>query len=85
MRIPVWYVWAQDQVSEDTQASVEHVLPWIYQLRPMWPSDCFRDDGISREELAVHKGQMDMLKFLKVVDEWLKLKLVHLLKWVILP
>ena len=51
----------------------------------MWPSDCFRDDGISREELAVHKGQRDMLKFLKVVDEWLKLKLVHLLKWVILP
>ena len=80
MGIPVWYVRARDRVSEDTQTSVEHVLPRIYQSRPMWPSDCFRDDGISREELAVHKGQTDMSKFLKVVDEWLKPKLVDLLE-----
>ena len=80
MGIPVWRIRTRAQAFSGTQKFIKRTEPRLYQLRPLWPLDCFRDDGISREELAVHKGQTDMSNLLKVVDEWLKLKFVDLLE-----
>jgi hypothetical protein len=44
----------------------------------LWPSGCFRDDGISSEEPASHVGQVDMAEFLKKVDEWMKVRSKYL-------
>ena len=80
MGIPVWYIRTRAQVSSATQKFVKHTKPRLYQSRPLWPFDSFRDGGISRKEPAVHKGQTDMGNFLKVVDAWLKPKLQDLFK-----
>jgi hypothetical protein len=78
MGIPVWYVRRRSQVSWDMRTFVERTNPRIYQSRPFWPLDCFRDDGVLREESVVHEGRMDMAEFVGVVNDWMKEKLERL-------
>lgn len=75
MGIPVWCIRKRTDVSVDKDRFVKSTEPRIYQSRPMWPSNCFRDDGIVRGEPVLLREQTDTGNFLKIVDSWVKQKL----------
>jgi len=75
MGVPVWWIRKLVDVSVARDKFVKLSEPRIYQSRPLWPLDCFRDDGIVRGEAVVFWEQADMRKFVKDVDLWVKSKL----------
>ena len=59
MEIPVWHARTRAQAS--SARLVERTKPRLYQSRPLCqPQDCFRDDGISREETGVSVQVSDL-------------------------
>jgi hypothetical protein len=75
MGIPVWYLREVAQAAESKDRFIKSTEPRLYQSRPLWPSDCFRDDGIVRSEPEILKEQTDTSNFLKAVDSWVESKL----------
>lgn len=75
MGVPVWYVRDCTNVSVVRDKFVKATEPRIYQSRPLWPPDGFRDDGIVRGEPALFQEQTTTGNLSKVVDSWAKLKL----------
>ena len=67
----VWFLCMSTQISATTDKSIKSIKslePCIYQLHPLRLADCFKDDGIMRDKLAILKEQMDIGNFLRVVD-----------------
>ena len=75
MGIPVWYIRKREDISVVKDKFVKYSEPRIYQSRPLWPLDCFRDDGVVRGEPVILQEQTETSNFLKVVDSWVKPRL----------
>jgi len=75
MGVPVWYIRRQADISVVSDKFVRYTEPRIYQARPPWLLECFRDDGIVRGEAAILLEQTTTGNLLKVIDSWVKLKL----------
>ena len=75
MGIPVWYLREHARAAESRDRFIKSTEPRLYQSRPLWPSDCFRDDGIVRSEPEIVKEQTDTGNFLTAVDSWVESKL----------
>jgi hypothetical protein len=57
MGIPVWYLREVAQAAESKDRFIKSTEPRLYQSHPLWPLDCFRDDGIVRSEPEILKEQ----------------------------
>jgi len=79
--VPVWYIRKPSLISAKGDKFVEFSEPRSYGMRPLWPPDCFRDDGYVRDEPVLLDGQTDTINLLKVVDAWARSKLEAGSRW----
>ena len=75
MCVPVWYLRAPFQISQTVDKFLKSSEPRSYGLRPLWPPDCFWDDGYVRGCPPLHDSQTNTSNCLKAIDSWGELKL----------
>ena len=75
MGVPVWFLRKHSQISATVDKFLKFSEPRSYGLRPLWPPDCFRDDGYVRDHPALLEGQTDTGTLIKTIDSWARSKL----------